>query len=108
MKQLLGSLIVNTILFSRVPVLFSQAPAIQWERAYGGTSSDFPKSLVLTRDGGFVIAGQTRSTNGDVKGFHQPTGLFDFDAWILKLASDGAIQWQKAMGGTGDDAIYSL
>ncbi len=69
---------------------------IEWERNYGGTGYELACSVKPTMDGGFIVAGQTDSYNGDVSGFHGgPT-----DWWVLKLDSVGNINWQLPLGGT--------
>jgi hypothetical protein len=68
---------------------------IEWKKTYGGSSAEQPYSIRQTSDGGYVVAGYTHSNNWDVSGNH---GYYD--AWLLKLNSDGDIQWQKCLGGS--------
>ena len=63
---------------------------VTWQRAYGGTSSDVANVVEPTPDGGYVVAGYTASY-----------GAVNQDAWILKLAANGDVVWQKAYGGGG-------
>ncbi|MGV3695642.1 T9SS type A sorting domain-containing protein [Flavobacterium sp.] len=77
---------------------FSQAPAIQWQRALGGTNWDEVNCINQTTDGGYILAGSSRSNNGDVTGNHG-----DFDCWVVKLSASGNLEWQKALGGTSID-----
>ncbi|HYV95763.1 MAG TPA: T9SS type A sorting domain-containing protein [Chitinophagales bacterium] len=74
---------------------------IEWQRTYGGSSTDWGRSINTTADGGYIVAGYSRSNNGDVIGNHG-----DFDYWILKLNSSGDITWQKSLGGSGFDNAY--
>lgn len=60
-----------------------------WSRAYGGTSNDFAESVVQTVDGGYVIAGSTRSY-----------GAGNDDFWLVKTDASGNAQWNKTYGGT--------
>ncbi len=76
---------------------------IQWQKCFGGTGDDTTPSVVPIADNGFIVAGSTSSNDGDVSGNH---GGFDF--WILKLDSSGNIQWQKCLGGAGEDIGYSI
>lgn len=76
---------------------------IQWQKSLGGTGEDQAFSVRLTSDGGYVVAGFSRSTDGDVSGNH---GGGDF--WIVKLNSSGAIQWQKALGGSMTEQASSI
>jgi hypothetical protein len=69
-----------------------------WQQSYGGTLSDRCFNIIQTNDGGYMVNGVTASSDGDVVGNH---GLLDY--WVLKLDDQGTIEWQKALGGTGDD-----
>lgn len=60
------------------------AGTIQWEKTIGGSSWDIALAGTLTSDGGFVIAGSTSSSDGDVV---ENNGLDD--AWIVKLSQEG-------------------
>ena len=53
---------------------------IEWEKSLGGSGYEEAKSIILTSDGGYIVAGVTDSNDGDVKGFHG-----EKDAWIVKL-----------------------
>src|SRR6476659_6468485 len=77
--------------------------AIQWQKTLGGSGSDGAYSVKLTSDGGYIIAGVSYSSDGDVTGNHG-----DYDYWIVKLNSNGTIQWQKSMGGSGYDQASSI
>ena len=71
---------------------------IVWAKTYGGPQQEVGGTgVILTGDGGFFIFGETKSW-----GMGGTTGGLG-DLWALKLDSSGAIQWQKAYGGTGDE-----
>ncbi|MEO8759883.1 MAG: T9SS type A sorting domain-containing protein [Bacteroidia bacterium] len=76
---------------------------LKWEKSYGGTQTDQANSIKQTTDGGYIVAGFTSSTNGDVIGNH---GAFDY--WVLKIDTLGAIQWKNCFGGTLNDQAYSI
>ncbi|HQQ55604.1 MAG TPA: hypothetical protein PKY42_03420, partial [Mesotoga sp.] len=67
-----------------------------WWKAYGGSKRDVAQALTATRDGGFVLAGLTESSDGDVTG---NKGLGDF--WVISVSSTGELEWQKTFGGSG-------
>ncbi len=97
--KLLNLFIVTLLMFIAFDVYAQQAPAIEWAKAYGGSGADEGAySIVATDDGGFIVAGQTESTNGDLAG--RPTGRGQ-DVWLIKLNDTGAIAWQKYYGGAG-------
>lgn len=66
---------------------------IQWQKSYGGSNRDIAKSVALTSDGGYIVAGETNSIDGDVT--NNP-GLFNAShCWVIKISSTGALLWQK-------------
>jgi hypothetical protein len=77
--------------------------AIEWQKCFGGTSADRATSILQTEDGGYIAAGLTSSTNGDVSGNHGST-----DVWIVKMTSEGTLTWQKCLGGSGGDDARSI
>jgi len=80
-------------------------PAIEWAKCYGGTSFDGARSIVATSDGGYILVGETFSTDGDVSGLHVNTdpNSGNADYWVVKIDNLGKIQWQKCLGSYGDD-----
>lgn len=77
--------------------LFAQ-PGTEWQRCFGGTSGEDGRYVIQTNDGGYVMTGTTFSNDGDVNGNHGGG-----DVWLVKLTNLGAIQWQRALGGSGAD-----
>ncbi len=78
---------------------------LQWQKSLGGSGYDYPYSIQQTSDGGYIVAGRTDSNGGDVTGYH---GSVYSDFWIVKLDTNGNIQWQKSIGGNGHDVAYSI
>ena len=76
---------------------------IQWQKCLGGSSSDWVHSIQQTSDGGFIVAGETWSNDGDVSGMHG-----DDDYWVVKLDNSGNIKWQKCLGGSKLDYATSV
>lgn len=76
---------------------------LQWQKSFGGSGLEFARSIRQTTDGGYIVAGETNSSDGNVTLNHG-----SYDAWILKLDTSGNIQWQKSFGGTGPEGIYSI
>ena len=71
---------------------------IQWQKCLGGSSYDYGNSVQQTTDGGYIVAGFSGSNDGDVSGNHGAT-----DYWVVKLDTEGIIQWQKSLGGSDHD-----
>ncbi len=87
-------------------VKLDSSGAIQWQKSLGGTDSERADSVQQTADGGYIVAGYSASTDGDVSGHHGNIGYPDY--WIVKLDSIGTIQWEKSLGGSGSDIAYSI
>ncbi|MCC7436869.1 MAG: T9SS C-terminal target domain-containing protein [Armatimonadetes bacterium] len=94
-------------------LLFSQAmpaqqppPAIQWQKSLGGSNDDEAYSIAPTSDGGYIVAGWSESTDGDVTGHHGSSNYSDY--WIVKLTSTREIEWRKSLGGSRDDEANSI
>jgi uncharacterized repeat protein (TIGR01451 family) len=84
--------------------LNSQAPfQIEWQRSLGGTMSDYAYAVEPTLDGGYIIAGNTQSNDGNVAGNHGQT-----DIWVVKLDSESDIVWKKAFGGSGSEGAHAI
>ncbi len=84
-------------------VKISGAGVLQWQKTLGGTGNDDANSIVQTSDGGYAVAGSTYSNDGDISGNHGSR-----DLWVVKLSGSGALQWQKTLGGTGNDEGNSI
>ncbi|MBV6441714.1 MAG: hypothetical protein EPGJADBJ_03402 [Saprospiraceae bacterium] len=78
-------------------------PCLTWQKALGGSSNDGAESVLPTPDGGYIMAGSTFSTNGDVSGNHG-----NEDVWIVKLNVAGKMQWQKTLGGTLAERAHNI
>ncbi len=81
-------------------------PPLVWQKCLGGTKNDIANDVVLTNDGGQVIAGNSWSDDGDITGHHGSTTFSD--GWVVKLYNDTLIQWQISLGGTGTDVLNKI
>ena len=79
---------------------------LQWEKSYGGSYSEFPQAIRVTKDGGYIFIAQSYSNDGDVTGHHGSTQTTDY--WVVKVDSFGTIQWQRSYGGTDHDAPVDI
>ncbi len=68
-----------------------------WTRTYGGSSLDQAFSVQQTPDGGYIIAGDTKSCGA---------GLFD--VYLVKTDSCGDTLWTRTHGGSDEDAGLSV
>lgn len=68
-----------------------------WTRTFGGTDSDLAASVWQTSDGGYVLAGFTRSS-----------GAGEHDVFLVKTNALGTSEWQQTFGGAHDDLAYAV
>ncbi len=78
---------------------------IQWDKCFGGSYSDANYTMRKTLDNKYIIAGYSYSVDGDVTGQH-PGGEADF--WIVKMDTAGTLEWQKCVGGDGNDQAFYI
>lgn len=89
-------IIISIIIGSSVSVP-AQAPDIFWAKTFGGSDYDYGNAVRQTADGGFIIAGSTKSS-----------GAGDRDAWLIRTDSAGNALWSKTIGGLELDEVYSV
>ena len=65
---------------------------LQWTKTIGGPAREEGHSLIQTSDGGYAIAGYTRSF-----------GAGDYDVYLLKLDANGNLQWTKTISAKNAD-----
>ena len=82
-------------LFLLIPLVF--ASSVMWSKNYGGPKGEYARSLIVTSDGGYAIAGWTDSY-----------GAGEEDFWLVKTDANGNIQWNQTYGGTGRDEAQSV
>ncbi len=65
---------------------------VEWEKTFGGERNDRGNSVYQTKDGGYLVAGDTESFG---KGFS--------DIWLIKTDARGVLLWEKTYGGDKSD-----
>nr|WP_322622862.1 T9SS type A sorting domain-containing protein [uncultured Flavobacterium sp.] len=82
-----------------------QAQNILWEKSYGGKQAEYLLDAQPTADYGFILAGASLSKKSGNK---DEENIGDLDFWIWKMDEGGELDWQKNLGGTGPDMLYSI
>ncbi len=77
--------------------------SIAWQKTYGGYGNDEGHAITATTDSGFIIAGYTRSNNGQLNNNHG-----NKDYWIFKIKKDGTMVWNVNYGGGDDEEANAL
>lgn len=78
---------------------------VEWQKTYGGRYSDLLESIEPTRDGGYIVGGRSNSPQSGNKA---QDSYGEGDYWILKLDANGEVEWQRTLGGEGDDHLSVL
>ncbi len=69
----------------------------EWSRTYGGKKDDYANAVALTPNGDIIVAGGTYSFGAGGK-----------DLWVLKLDSEGNVEWEKTYGEKHDDTANAV
>lgn len=85
-------------------IKLDQMGNLEWEKNYGGKSTDAAHSIQQTTDGGYICVGSTNSNDGDVEA--GVNGSSDY--WIIKLDEAGNLLWEKNYGGLYGDIAHSI
>lgn len=85
-------LILGTVLFSQsFSAVASEAPAEEWNLSMGVAEDDYFRNVEQTSDGGYIVAGTSKSLAEGSKGGKA-------DAWLVKLNKEGDIEWNYTYG----------
>ena len=80
-----------------------------WDKTYGGQGSDEQPTIVITNQGGYVIAASSYSDKAFDKSENLRVGNYSTnDYWIMELNSNGEKLWDKTFGGTDTDYPNSV
>jgi hypothetical protein len=90
----------------------------QWEKTFGGKSTDLGTDVRQTDDGGYIILGSTISyatCTVRTSPVLTPEGIkpitrtvCEYDVWLIKTDRYGNCPWNVAFGGMGKDTGYSV
>ena len=91
-------LLASTLLFTfNIQRAYStEVPETEWTKTYGKVTDDDAYDVIQTNDGGYAIAGRTKSPSGD------------FDAWLIKTDESGEEEWNRTFGGSADDFGFTI
>ena len=81
---------------------------ILWQKTIGAAGYDVVCQVINTLEGGYMIAGISRS---NISGEKSENAYGESDIWLVKISEFGIIEWEKTYGGTeydgSDDIIQN-
>ena len=86
-------------------VKISSTGQFLWDKTLGGDKSDRCYSIATTLDGGCIVEGESFS---GISGNKTESCRGNDDCWIIKLNPSGSIDWQKTLGGSGNELPGSI
>lgn len=86
-------------------IKFNGNGEIQWQKTIGGNSNELYGTIDTTSDGGYILGSISTS---DISGDKTESSRGAADIWIIKLDSVGNIQWDKTLGGSGNDVCHAV
>ena len=82
----------------------------QWDRTFGGASSESLGCIQQTPDGGYILGGNSTSDISGDKSQPCRDRLrgFNGDFWLVKLDAAGNKQWDQTLGSTEGEQLTSV
>ena len=85
---------------------FSSSGQHLWSKRFGGTGSDYPRSIAVMSNGDIVITGYFANTVNFGGGSLSSAG--NNDIFVARYTSNGAHQWSKRFGSSGIDEGHGI
>lgn len=101
----IGWLLITAFLLIAPAKVQSQSPNIIWQNSIGGLVEDDLFTLLQTRNGSFILGGESWS---GISGDKTESNFLYNDFWIVKVDSTGNIVWQNTIGGMGNDNFRAI
>src|SRR6185436_8647785 len=91
---------LRIVVYGTISNIYAQqiVPTIEWDHFYGNSACEF-SSVAETSDGGYILGGKLYRW--------ADTEWLD-DCALVKIGSQGELQWEKIYGGTGSESVTSL
>jgi hypothetical protein len=84
-------------------VKLNSVGVVEWSKFYGGSQNDQADNIKPTSDGGYIFTSSTSSIDGDLAGTVPAGEVRKSDVWVVKIAANGDIQWQRRIGASDDE-----
>lgn len=89
---------ISVFLLLQIIAFGSQFPEVEWSKTFGGPFFNVLNSVEQTSDGGYILAGTTKSQLSERT-----------QGWLIKTGSKGVMEWEKnILDINGDTQIRSV
>ncbi|KAA6438352.1 DNRLRE domain-containing protein [Dyadobacter flavalbus] len=80
---------------------------VEWEKTLGGAGSEYEPRIIQTTDGGYLVGGTSGSDKSADKSENDRSAVEHErgDFWVIRLAANGTMQWEKTIGGNKSDRL---
>jgi len=86
-------------------VKLDSAGNMQWDKTIGGSYIEFLSCIEKTNDGGYLLGGMSLS---DVSFEKTEFCRGGYDYWVVKINANGKILWDKTIGGSQYEYLFSV
>jgi hypothetical protein len=81
----------------------------EWTSTYGGENEDKAYAVCQTDDGGYIVAGGSKSFSGPILAeLDELDPVAHYDFFVVKTTSTGSVIWQHIYGGTNHDEARGI
>jgi uncharacterized repeat protein (TIGR01451 family) len=101
-----GSTNMYTSYANAFVIKITSTGVLQWQKQFGGSSSDRGWQIAETTDGGFVVTGEMIGPAD--QDFAGQTQRGDYDLFVTKLSSSGSVLWSRLYGGSWNERGFFI
>ncbi len=91
-----GNILTTLVEITSTPAIVEPAD-IEWKASLGGTAADYVSSIATLKDGNYITATVTNSTDGDFAKFKELKYATPYTV-LTKYSKNGDVIWQNALG----------
>ena len=88
---------MNKVALLLLTTILQGQPDTFWTRTFGGSNSDYGRSVQQVSNDGYILTGSTTSFGND-----------SYDVWLIKTDAQGNEEWNRILGGSDDDYGSSI
>ncbi|GAA4450152.1 Ig-like domain-containing protein [Nibrella saemangeumensis] len=80
-------------------------PQKVWDKSFGGSAEDKLNIIIPTADGGYLLGGNSYS---NISAEKSENSKGNSDYWVIKIGLNGEKQWDRTLGGAGEEGLASI